>query len=334
MRRRDFLWLLGGAVAVTWPWVSRAQQTGKVYRIAIVRASGPVAEISETDGYYGPFLGELRRLGYVEGRNLAVERFSAEGRFEHYRVVVGEVVRSNPDAVFVLQAQLTLEFKQQTTTIPIVGGAADPVVAGIVPSLGHPGGNVTGIAGGAGYEAWGKRLGLLKEVIPTLSRVGLLIPNTLQGQRGGAVVKDASREIGVSLVGPQLQSPFDETAYRRAFAAMVQESAEAVYVGEQFENSTNRRLIIALAAQYKLPAMFANDDAVRMGGFIAYSPDWPEVLRHAADQVDQIFKGTKPGDIPWYQSNAFHLLINLKTAKALGIEIPNSILAQADEVIE
>jgi putative ABC transport system substrate-binding protein len=147
-------------------------------------------------------------------------------------------------------------------------------------------------------------------------------------------VKDASDKIGISLVGPPIESPFDETSYRRAFAAMVHEGAEAVYVGEQFENWTNRRLIVELAEQYKLPAMYATDDSVRMGGFIAYSPDWPELLRHAADQVDQIFKGTKPGDIPWYQSNAFHLLINLKIAKKLGIEISPNLLAQADEVIE
>jgi putative ABC transport system substrate-binding protein len=299
-----------------------------------VRPSGPVSEINETDAQYGPFMGELRRLGYIEGQNLVVERVSAEGRFEHYREVVSAVVRSNPDAVFAFSAQLTLEFKAQTTTIPIVGGAADPVASGLVPSLARPGGNITGIAGGAGLEAWGKRLALLKEVIPTLSRVGMLIANTLQGQHGAAVVKEAADKIGVLLVGSLLESPFDETTYRRAFEAMVNERAEAVYVGEQHENWTNRQLIRELAKEYKLPAIYADDDNVRNGGLIAYTPDWPEVLRHAADQVGQIFKGTKPGDIPFYQSNAFHLLINLRTAKALGIEIPNSILAQADEVIE
>jgi putative ABC transport system substrate-binding protein len=334
MRRREFLCLLGCGIAASLPCSVAGQQTGKVYRLAVVRPLGPVSDINETDPQYGPFLGELRRLGYIEGQNLAVERVSAEGRFEHYREVVSAVVRSDPDAVFAFSAQLTLEFKAQTSTIPIVGGAADPVASGIVPSLARPGGNITGIAGGAGLEPWGKRLALLKEVIPTLSRVGMLIANTLQGQHGVAVVKEAADKVGLLLVGSLLESPFDEATYRRAFAAIVREGAEAIYTGEQQENWTNRRLIVELADQHRLPAMYSNNELVRMGGLMAYTADWPEVLRQAADQIDQIFKGAKPSDIPWYQSNTFHLAVNLKTAKTLGIEIPNSLLAQADEVIE
>jgi putative ABC transport system substrate-binding protein len=317
------------------PFFARAQQSGKVHRVAIVSPSMPVSEMNETDdGMYGPFLGELQRLGYVEGQSLIVERFSAEGHPERYREMVSEVVRSHPDAVFAAQVQLTLELKAQTTTIPIVGGGVDPVGFGIVPSLARPGGNITGVDGEAGLQTWGKRLALLKEAVPTLSRVGLLIVPNTYGQRGAAMVKEASEKIGVSLVDSQLASPFNEAAYRAAFATMVEERAEAVYVGSQYENWTNRQIIVDLAQRYRLPAIYGTDAHVEVGGFMAYTPDWRDLWRHAADEVDQILKGTKLRDIPFYQGTKFHFAINLKTAKALGIEIPNSLLAQADEVVE
>ena len=334
MRRRDFIVTFASVAVFYAPLLARAQEAGKTYRIAIVRPSGPVSEINETDAQYGPFLGELRQLGYIEGKNLAVERVSADGRFEHYREIVSAVVRSNPDAVFAFSAQLTLEFKAQTTTIPAVGAVADPLALGIVPSLARPGGNITGEDAEAGLAMWGKRLGLLKEAIPTLSRVGLLILPDSLGQRGTAVLKEAAEKIGLSLVDSRLASPLDDAAYRRAFATMVQGGAEAVYVAAQAQHVTNRRVIVELAEQHSLPAIFANPVYVELGGLMAYSPDWADQFRHGAQQIDQILKGTMPGDIPFYQGRKFELMINLKTAKALGIEIPNSILAQADEVIE
>jgi putative ABC transport system substrate-binding protein len=334
MRRRDFLWLLGYGVAANAPWVVSAQQASKVYRIAIISPSTPVSEINEKNEIYGPFLDELQRLGYVEGQNLVVERYSGGGRQERYHEVVSDLVRGNPDAVFVNQNQLTFELKAQTTTIPIVCGIIDPVGFGVVPSLAHPGGNITGIDSHAGLQTWGKRLALLKEAAPSLSRVGLLIVPNVLGQRATTVLKEASDKVGVSLIDSQLASPFDETAYQRAFAGMAQDGAEAVYVGDQYENWTNRKVIVELTKQYRLPAIFSVSADVELGGLIAYSPDYQDQYRHAAQQVDRILKGTKPGDIPFYQARKFDLTINLKTAKALGIEIPNSILAQASEVFE
>ena len=169
-----------------------------------------------------------------------------------------------------------------------------------------------------------------------MSRVGIIVvPNPL-GQRGTAVLKEVSEKLGVSLLIPMLASPFDEAAYRRALTAIVEDGGEAVYVAEQYENWTNRRAIIELTRQQHLPAIYAfgPQDTVELGGLMTYSPDWTDQFRHAADQVDQILKGTKPGDIPFYQARKFTLVINLKTAKSLGLEIPNSLLAQADEVIE
>jgi putative ABC transport system substrate-binding protein len=336
MRRRDFLWLLGSGVAASWSSSARAQQTAKVYRIAIVSPSTPVSEINESNGIYGPFLEELRRLGCVEGENLVVERYSGEGQPERYPALVSEVVRSKPDAVFLSQNQLALEFKAQTTTVPCVCGMIDPVGFGVVQSLSRPGGNITGIDGDAGLQTWGKRLGLLKEAVPGLSRVGLLIvPNPL-GHRATTLLREAAQRIGLSLIASPLASPFDEHAYRRAITALLRNGAEAVYVGDQYENYVHRRVIIELTNQHRLPSIFAFrlQDTVQIGGLITYSPDWDDQFRQAAQQIEQILRGTSPGDIPFVQARKFELGINLKTAKALGIEIPNSILAQADEVIE
>jgi putative ABC transport system substrate-binding protein len=330
MRRREFI---AGAVATSAIGRARAQQKTKVYRLAVVASAGRVPRLSETEHpNWRAFLGELRRLGYVEEQNLTVERYSAEGHPERYHDLIGEVVRSNPDAVYIYTFSLAREFKVQTTTIPIVAVALDPVGTGLVPSVARPGGNITGVF--VANEIWGKRLGLLKEAIPRLSRVGLLLAPTLTAQYGTAMLKEASEKLNISLVGPPIDSPFDETAYRRAFALMVQEGAEAVYVGDQLESWINLPVIIELAQKNRLPTIYPMPEAIEAGGFMAYAIDYADLWQHAADTIDQIFKGTKPGDIPFYQAVKVDFLINIKTAKALGLEISPNLLAQADEVIE
>jgi putative ABC transport system substrate-binding protein len=337
MRRREFLWLAGFGPAASWPLSVLAQQAAKVYRIAIVSTAAPVADISEAGiTSFRALLGELRRLGFIEGQNLVVERYSGEGRVEHYRALVADVVRSNPDAVVAAASTLMLEFKAHTTTIPIVGGIGDPVGFGIVPSLARPGGNITGASLDGGPEIWGKRVGILKEAIPTLSRMGLLVAPTVAGQRFAALVKEAADKIAISIVGSPLDSAADETAYHRAFANMVHEGAEAVYVADaaEFFPPRPRRQIVELAETHRLPAIYGFREHVEIGGLMAYAADLQDAWRRVADALAEILRGTKPGDIPFYQARKFNLVINLKTAKALGIEIPNSLLAQADEVIE
>ena len=337
MRRRDFLWLLGSAVTASSPGSVLAQRTRKVYRIAIVTAALPVADISETGiTAFRVLLGELRRLGYVEGQNLVVERYSAGGRSEHYREIVAEVVRRRPDAALAMGSGIVLEFKAQTATIPIVGFSSDPLALGIVQSLARPESNITGVSNDAGIEFWGKGLSLLKEAIPKLSRVGLLVATTTpEAQRVASAVKEAADTMGISIVGAPLDGPVDETAYRRAFADMVQEGAEAIYITTgRSAFFADRRLIVALIKKLRLPAIYPFHEYVEIGGLMAYAADVPDVFVQAAQQIDQILKGTKPSDIPFYQARKFHLAINLKSAKALGIEIPSSLLARADEVIE
>jgi putative ABC transport system substrate-binding protein len=279
MRRREFLWLFGCGVAATWPSSVGAQQAAKVYRIAIVTASVSIAEALERR--YRDFLDELRRLGYVEGQNLTVERFYGDGRFENYREMVGTVVRSKPHIVLAGTLNLIRELQAQTTTVPIVAVIVDPIDLDIVPNVARPGGNVTGVY--VGLELWGKRLGLLKEAIPKLTRVGLLVADTALGRRAVAMLKEVSEKAGISLVGSLLESPFDEVACRRAFAVMVQEGAEAVYVGDQAEPVANVRLIVELAQQHRLPAIYPYRDFVEAGGLMAYEYDTPGQYVHAAD---------------------------------------------------
>jgi putative ABC transport system substrate-binding protein len=334
MRRREFIWLLSSGVAASVPWPVGAQQTSKVYRIATVSSAVPVAGMTETGaGHYRAFLGELRRLGYVEGENLVVERFSADGHAERYGEIVGDVIRRRPDAVLAIASILT-EFKAQTTTLPIVGYATDMLGLGIVPSLARPGGNITGISEEADTETWGKRLSLLKEAVPRLSRVALLVTSQSYGQRGATILKEAGEKLGIFPVVAQVDSPFDETAYRRAFATMAPAAVEAIYVAGETENFANQRLIVELAQKYRLPAIYHFSAYVEIGGLMSYHADIPDLYRQAADQMDQILRGTKPGDIPVYQARKFDLLINLKTAKALGLDLSASLLAEADEVIE
>jgi putative ABC transport system substrate-binding protein len=338
MRRREFIWILGGAstASLAWSVAARAQQPGKVHRIAIVHASDPVSELTETGGNprFAAFFEELRRLGNVEGQNLVVERYSGEGRTEHYGELVSEVIHRNPDVIFANSSLLVRQFKEATATIPIVGATADPLAYGIVISLARPGGNVTGVSVDAGVEIWTKRLEILKEAIPSASRVGFLTYRTSWEGGQGQALRMATQGAGIAMLGPPLDDPIQPPEYRRVIAAMLQQHADALIVGDISNNVTYRQLIVELAEANRLPAIYPYRDHVQLGGLMAYAVDVDNLFRHAASQVDRILRGEKPGDMPYYQASTFELIINLKTAKALGVTIPQSLLARADEVIE
>jgi putative tryptophan/tyrosine transport system substrate-binding protein len=338
MNRRDIV--VGLLCSATLLGPAHAQQTGKVYYIAVINPNGQPSDMSEASHDqaqargWGAFFGELRRLGYVEGKNLVVERYSGEGRVERFRDLAGGVVRRNPDLIYAVGPDLLLAFKAATTTIPIVGITSDPIALGIVPSLSRPGSNITGSSVDVGPEIWGKRLELLSEAVPKLSRLGFIITTTSWGKRGLALLSEASRERGISLVGSPLHSPISEAAYRQSFATMAQEGADAVFVGDEPEHVINLRLIAELAEATRLPTVYAWREGVEAGGFMAYAFEILDLGRHNADIIAKILAGTKPGDIPFYEARKFELSFNLKTAKALGIKIPDFLLAVADEVIE
>jgi len=242
-------------------------------------------------------------------------------------------VQTNPDLICATTNLLVLSLKAVTDTIPILGIMSDPVAWGIVPSLAHPGTNITGVSVDAGYEVWGKRLQILRELIPTASRVGFLTLAPWQSPVTIAM-EEPARRVGISLLGPALEPPVQEQEYRRVLEAMMQQKADALVVSDTIINFTHRRLIVHLVDESRVPAIYPFRANVEIGGLIAYASPFEDVGRRGAGYVDQVLKGTKPGEIPIFQETKFELLLNLKAAKALGVTIPPTLLARADEVIE
>jgi len=303
MKRREFI--AGLLVAATLRH-ARAQQTAKVYRIAVISSAVPVADITETSSYrfYGAFFQELRRLGYVEGRNLIVERYSGEGRTEHYAELARDVVRLKPDLILATNNTLVQQLKTATATIPIVGSMADPVGFGLIASLAHPGGNITGISIDAGPEIATKRLELLREAFPQASRVGVLAHRWRNPY--GKQQQEAAQRLGILLLGPPLEA-LQETEYRRVFEAITQEHADALYVGPDAESVVNRRLIVDLAEKNRLPTIYPFREYVEIGGLMAYAVNLVDLFTRVAGYIDQILKGVSPGNIPVYQAAKFEL---------------------------
>jgi len=334
MRRRDFI--KGIIVSTTWPVAVRAQQTAKTHRIAVVNPSASVADMSEigSNPNYVALFKELRRLGYIEGVNLVVTRYSGEGREEGFPELCREVVRTNPDIVVTNTSRLVLSFKAATDTVPIVATMADPVPYGIVTNIARPGGNITGVSVDAGLDIRGKRLQVLREVVPTASKMGFLASRQVWSQPSGDAVRQAAQQLGISLLGPPLESPIQAEEYRRVLGAMAQEHVDGVIISEQAENTNNRQFIVDLVHAAKLPAIFPYREYFEIGALMAYGPSSSDSWRRLAGYIDQILKGAQPGDLPIYLQTKFDLLINLETAKALGLTIPPSLLVRADEVIE
>jgi putative ABC transport system substrate-binding protein len=329
MRRREFITLVGSVVAA-WPLTA----FGKAQRIAIVY-SFPVSKTTETSDNPGlqAFFSELRRLGYVEGDSLVIERYSGEGRAGHYPDLAREVVSRNPDMIVSIGTnELTLDLKAATTTIPIIGAFGAPVEFGIVASLARPGGNITGVTVDVGPEQWGKRFQMLQQVAQA-TRFGILQSRETQ-ERWVAVQRELERGMGIIVVGPPLNYPIDEAEYRRVFAALIQDHAEGIVVSAEDVNVSNVKLIVELTEKSRLPAIYPFNGFVQSGGLMSYGVDLADLGRRLANVAGQILKGTKPCDIPIIQPTKFELAINLKTAKALGLTVPPELLATADEVIE
>jgi putative ABC transport system substrate-binding protein len=333
MRRREFIGLVGGIAA--WPVVARSQQPARVYRIAIAPPSALISELSETGGnpFYRAIFEELRRLGYVEGRNLSVARYSAGGRSETYDELAREVVRSEPEVIVTFGLRMVQAFQAASRTIPIVAITGDPVALGLAGSLARPGGSFTGAASDTGPEYIAKQLEVMKEAIPTLSTVGYVIAPAIWENVPGLAMRDAARRLGIHLIPAFLES-YEEADYHKAFAAIAQKRVDAVIMNDTPENFTRRRLLVELAETHKLPLMIPWLEIVESGGFLAYAPDRSEHYRYLASCVDKVLRGAYPGEIPINRSIKFNLAINLKTAKALGLVIPEPLLSRADLVIE
>jgi putative ABC transport system substrate-binding protein len=337
MQRREFIGLIGGSAV--WPLAAgtvRATESNKVYRVAMVSPSFSALDMSENGtmpAWKALFL-ELRRLGYVEGKNLVVMRFSGEGDTLRFDAIARDAVSAEPDVIVAHASRFILRLKAATRTIPVVANMADPIANGIVSSLARPGGNITGVAADAGREIWGKRLAILREVLPSAARMGFLGSDGVWEGPVGIMMRDAAAQVSVSLVGSHLRGTLEESEYRRVFDTFKQENAQGIVVIDQPENLSQRGLIVELAQQHKIPTIYPYREFVDIGGLMAYAVDLTENYRRMAGYVDLIFKGSKPSEMPIYQVTKFSTIINLKTTKELGLEIPSSLLASADEVIE
>jgi putative ABC transport system substrate-binding protein len=330
MRRRDFTvgLLLASATSAL------AQEAAKQHRIAIVRPSGSLALISDTGiSFYQAFFAELRRLGDVEGQNLTVERYSGEGRRDRFADLAREVVNRKPDLIVAASDSIAQAAHAADGTIPIVwitGG--DPTRAGPVRSLARPGGNVTGVIVSEGNEVDGKRLQILKEAIPSASRVGYLDVATYW-EGDATSLLEPSQKLQLSLM-PLLLRESTAAEFQRVFAETARNPPDAFLVHGRANITAYHQLIVRLADKYRLPAVYPYRDYVEAGGLMAYGRDFGEAGRRTADDVHQILNGTKPADIPIYQPTKYELVINLKTAKTLGLTISPSLLGLADEVTE
>ena len=333
MRRRTFLQLM--STTTVWPLASRANQPREPYRLAFVHSGLPAHELTETQGpfWVRQFFTSLRRLGHSEGSDLLVERYSAEGHDNRFGALTHAVVARQPDIIVTNSNALVAVFKQATATIPIVSVVADPVRSGLVASLARPGGNVTGVSIDAGIEIYGKRLQLLKTLVPSAGRMGHLARQTEWDSVFGRQLREAGRQIGVEVTG-MLPRQVTAEELRRTLGEAPSTPVSAALVSASGDFLAHRGLIIALAAGARLPVLYPYRDYVELGGLVAYGPDQADTASRLADQVHRILAGAAPAEMPFHQATRFELVIHLQAARSLGIEVPTSILAQADEVIE
>jgi putative ABC transport system substrate-binding protein len=321
--------LLGLLAFAAAPLAADAQQAGKVYHVGYL--STPTRE-SVKNGVEA-FLRKLRELGWIEGQNLIIEYRWAEGKVERLPDLAVELVRRKVDVIVAPAGSAALAAKNATTTIPIVMiFPSDPVETGLVASLSRPGGNITGTTFTPGPEIFGKQLQILKETIPRASRVAILW-NPLDPSFALQMkeVETAARSLGVRLQHVEARGPEE---FDRAFAAMAQERADALLVNGTSTFLVHRTKLAELAVKGRLPTMFSYRESVEAGGLMAYAVNMSDFVGHAAGYVDKILKGAKPADLPIEQPTKLELIINLRTAKALGLTIPQSVLAQAHEVIQ
>ena len=328
MRRREFIALVGGAIACP-IGVHAQQQTGKAPRIGFLGLTSSFDRPPLLDA----FRQGLRELGWVEGQNIVIDYRYAEDQVDRLPDLAAELVRLKVDLIVSLGTQGVTAAKNATETIPIVMIAVrDPVGTGLIASLARPGGNVTGVSGSAGLEIVTKQLELLKETVPKIRRVAILSnPANAYHQLAIREVHVAARSLGVQL---QLLEARGPNEFDGAFAAMAKERVGALLVLSDGIFSSHRTRLADLAARSRLPAAYAVSEIVEAGGLMSYGPSFLDSYRQAATYVDRILRGAKPAELPVEQPTKYELVINLKTAKALGLTIPQTLLLRADHVIQ
>jgi ABC-type uncharacterized transport system substrate-binding protein len=330
MRRRE---VLAGLLATTAASALQAAEPNRVYRLAACEG----AEVTHPleNWVWSNIFARLGQLGYTEGKNLMVERYNAKGRTDNYAEIARNIVEAKPDVIVVsLNHQLVGQVAKATSTIPIVT-AIGSVDSGLVRNINRPEGNITGIVFDAGIEMQGKHVDLLRQAVPSASRVAYLSNRYDWEGAWGRAVREAGRQSGISIIGVTVEDSAGEEEYRQAFEKMAQQSVNAVAVNGLFPNYLYRELIAELALKHRLPSISWSPDLVEKGqGLMAYAANFPDFAQRLADLVGQILNGARVADLPLAQPTKFILAINLKVAKALGLEIPPALIAQADVVIE
>jgi putative tryptophan/tyrosine transport system substrate-binding protein len=327
MRRREFISLLGGA-AVAWPLAARAQQAGKVWRIGMLETIPAPANAANIEALRNG----LRELGYVEGRNLVIEYQSADGRAERFPALAADLVRLNVDLIVTRGTPSALAARNATRTIPIVmASIGDAIGTGLAISLARPGGNVTGLTA-ITNDTELKRLELLKEMVPGAVRIAAIYNMSNPGfALRWKEVELAARALGAESQLLDVRKPEDIAS---AFVTAAARRADALLMSIDAVTQANQRTFLELAAKHRLPAIYPTREFVENGGLMAYGVSYPDLYRRAATYIDKILKGSNPAALPIEQPTKFELVINLKTAKELGLTVSPTLLARADEVIE
>ena len=330
---RRFVSILALAILLA-PFAADAQQPGKVYRLSFL-SPGFTPTSATPDRLLDAFRQRLRELGYREGENLVIEYRFAEGKAERLPALAVELVRLNPDVFVTNGSGATSAAKKATGTIPIVmASSLDPVREGLVASLARPGGNVTGVTIMSDSDLIAKRLQLLKEVLPEASRLAIVPSLPRPFSRAAEIwlrdTEAAAKALGFTVEVLEVKDP---SRWNEVFVAAVAKRVDALYPTEHPAFRFHAKHIADLAVKHRVPTVFGNREHVAAGGLLSYGADRPANLRRAAELVDKILKGAKPADLPVEQPTKFELVINLKTAKALGLTIPQSVLIRADEVI-
>jgi len=329
--RRRFLVATGALAAAP---LAHARRPESPYRVAWVLLVSPIAELTGPDPAHPitrAFVHELSRLGYEEGRNLILERRSAEGQPQRYAQIIKELVDRDVDVIVSAGDRLNTQAKAITRTVPIVIFAmGQPVESGLVSSLSHPGGNITGLTVSVGADTEAKRLDLLKEALPTVSRVTYFLPRGYLGSEYAKAVQSAARRLQVDLVLVEHRAD----ALEASLAAVRKVGADALFVALSPAAYGQREQIVAFARGARLPAMVPYTQMVETGALMGYGVDVVDLGRRAAHYVDRILKGARPGDLPVERPSKFNFVINMRTARELGITVPQSVLLRADRVIE
>ena len=327
--RRDFVTALGACTLAT-PLGTVAQQQKKIWRIGYLSPRRPPGSLEA--GAYGAFMEGLRDLGYVEGANLVIERRWGDGNYERLPEIAAELVRLNVDLILATSSPAVGAAQKATGTIPIVmGNADDPVESGFIQSLARPGGNITGLAS-IRSEIVPKHVEILRELVPKLDRVAVLMnPTYAVHTRSLAIIKAAAQAIKLRILPIEAKTTKE---IDNAFSMIANQKAGAVIIlGDSFFLAQTRQMA-SLAMKHRLPSIYTARTYARDGGLLSYGENLPTMFRRAASYADKIFKGAKPAELPVEQATTFELVINLQTAKAIGITIPQSILLRADEVIQ